>query len=895
MAGLVPIPNTRISDLFVRQRLTQQFQTDQLDLFRLQDQISTGQRIILPSDDAPAALRAITLQRLLERKDQLQVNVQTGQSFLAATDTALNDIAQSLGDIRGATLGVAGTTTSPQERNAVINEVNRALEQLVQTGNRKFRGRFLFSGSQTSTQPYSLEGTFVKYLGNEKQVNSHSDLNVLFATSSPGTSVFGGISKAVEGSVDLNPQVSADTLLSSLRGGRGISPNGAIQVSDGSVSSTVDISSASTLGDVARFIEENPPAGRQVTVTITGQGLTLQLTDGSPGNLTVTEVGSGASARELGILEESGVLTAPLVGSDLDPVLLKTSLLGDLLGAKAIAKITSSGPNNDIRIEAASNGAQFNGATVQFVDNDLLQAGAGVTAGSEFVEYDTSARAAQAALTFDGGNNDLILQANTAGTSFNDVRIDVTSTASGGVPTASYDSVGKVLTINLESDGTSDANQVIAAIAGLAGNPFTATLDTSVELANDGTGAIAAINQSGFGNTGNSGGAAGTLYIHIEPGASTANQVVAAIDAEGTFIATLDAFDTDSALQAGTGLVALAATATTSGGSGAPLDKNSGIQIVNGSETFTLDFTSAKTVEDLLNILNGSEAGLLAELNAQGTGINVRSRFSGSDFQIGENGGQTATQLGIRTYTTNTKLNDLNYGNGVTAGVFTPLDGGSVTGPSEDITITARDGTSFDVDLRSAKTIGDVLDLINTDAGNVGLATAQLATTGNGIVLVDTSGGVGDLVVTKFEGSQAAEQLGLIAEGQTENRSSTGSIQSTDRNYLETDSVFNTLIRLRDALQADDLEAIERAIAKIDADIDRVSFARADVGARQQGIDLAKNNLQDEEVQLRFALSDEIDVDLVEAISAFTARQVSLEASLRATANILQLSLLNFL
>jgi flagellin-like hook-associated protein FlgL len=48
-------------------------------------------------------------------------------------------------------------------------------------------------------------------------------------------------------------------------------------------------------------------------------------------------------------------------------------------------------------------------------------------------------------------------------------------------------------------------------------------------------------------------------------------------------------------------------------------------------------------------------------------------------------------------------------------------------------------------------------------------------------------------------------------------------------------------------------------------------------------------------VQLQSALSDEIDVDLVEAISNLTARQISLQASLQAMANVLQLSLLNFL
>ena len=85
------------------------------------------------------------------------------------------------------------------------------------------------------------------------------------------------------------------------------------------------------------------------------------------------------------------------------------------------------------------------------------------------------------------------------------------------------------------------------------------------------------------GNTGNSGGDAKTLYIHIDPGATTANNVVAAIETEGTFTAKIDPADTTLAALAGTGLVDINATATTSGGSGTTLDKNSGIRVVNGS------------------------------------------------------------------------------------------------------------------------------------------------------------------------------------------------------------------------------------------------------------------------------------------------------------------------
>ncbi|MFV2066771.1 MAG: hypothetical protein ACC645_07290, partial [Pirellulales bacterium] len=67
------VPSTRVSDLLIRNRLLSQMQSDQKDLFRIQNQLSTGRRIALPSDDAPAALRASKLQQLIERKDQVRV------------------------------------------------------------------------------------------------------------------------------------------------------------------------------------------------------------------------------------------------------------------------------------------------------------------------------------------------------------------------------------------------------------------------------------------------------------------------------------------------------------------------------------------------------------------------------------------------------------------------------------------------------------------------------------------------------------------------------------------------------------------------------------------------------------------------------------------------------
>ncbi|MCA9236569.1 MAG: hypothetical protein KDA44_13930 [Planctomycetales bacterium] len=900
MAGIIPIPNFRISGLLARQRLTTQLQGDQLDLFRLQEQISTGRRITLPSEDGPAALRAIALQRLLERKTQLATNVQTGQSYLGATDTALSDVATLLGDLRGSALGVAGTASTDEERNSVIAEVNRALEQLVQVGNRKFRGRYLFAGSQTNVQPYSLSGDQVLYSGNDKTIRNFSDIDVLFDTNASGQTVFGGISDQVLGGVNLDPQLSANTRLSALNGGRGISPNGALSISDGSNTVVVDISSASTVGDVARLIEANPPAGRVVTVTVTGKGLQLDLDASGGGNLTVREVASGKTARELGILEETGVLTGPLVGGDLDPVVLKTTRLDDLLGSKASALLTSAGSDNDLLITAAVNGVDYNGVAVQVVDDSLHSAAPGIAAGGEYAQYDTAARAAQASLKFTGGGNDLVLTANTPGTAYNGVKVFVTGQAGiGPGANATYDALNKRLTVTVDNLGATTVDEVVNAINGTG--VFTAAHDSTQEATYNPAATIAAADIANVtGDTGNTGGAANTLYVYVAAGSSTANQVAAAINSEGTFTAALDAKDTSTATAAGTGVVALAAVGSTAGGSGDTFDKASGIRVVNGEQVFTLDFSQSETVEDLLNVLNGSDAGLLAEINADRTGVNVRSRLSGTDFQIGENGGQTATQLGLRSLTGATKLNQFNYGVGIPTQRSLLLEPPPATTPVNDFTIVADDGAGgtvdLDLDISAAETVQDVIDLINNHAQNNtgGIAIeARLTGVGNGIEIVDANGR--PLTLRSDFGSRAAEYLGLIPEGETEVTDAGGAITGTDRHYLETDSVFTTLTRLRDALANNDITAIERAIAGIDSDITRVTFARSDVGARQQALELSQQNLQDEDVQLRSALSDEIDVDLVEAISNLAARQASLQASLQTTANILQLSLLNFL
>src|SRR5688500_1258794 len=153
MSTFYPVVATRTSGILAQTRLITQLNVQQLDIQRLQNQISLGRRIAVPSEDTSAAKRGQTLQLLLELKAQAQTNVQTSQSYLDATDTTLSQVATLVSNIRGAAVEAASDTSTDSTRQAAAAEVHRAIEQLVATGNQSFRGRFLFGGSRTNAAP----------------------------------------------------------------------------------------------------------------------------------------------------------------------------------------------------------------------------------------------------------------------------------------------------------------------------------------------------------------------------------------------------------------------------------------------------------------------------------------------------------------------------------------------------------------------------------------------------------------------------------------------------------------------------------------------------------------------------------------------------------------------
>jgi flagellar hook-associated protein 3 FlgL len=103
------------------------------------------------------------------------------------------------------------------------------------------------------------------------------------------------------------------------------------------------------------------------------------------------------------------------------------------------------------------------------------------------------------------------------------------------------------------------------------------------------------------------------------------------------------------------------------------------------------------------------------------------------------------------------------------------------------------------------------------------------------------------------------------------------------------------LTKLIDGLDTNDPTAISDQLDPLDQSLTQVTNERADVGARLNRLDSTESHWADFEINIQKMLSDTEDLDLVLAASDLAAQETAYQASLAASAKIVQFSLLDYL
>lgn len=585
-------------------------------------------------------------------------------------------------------------------------------------------------------------------------------------------------------------RVDPKTAVSTLNGFNGIR-RGMVRITDRSgASADVDLRAPTSVADILNAI--NSQTGISVKAEVDGGRIVITDTTGlSSGNLVISDLSGGGAASDMGI---AGTFSSGrAVGKDMLWMTATTRLtaLNDGLGVR------SNGLLSDLRFELK--GGEVFEATLsenlRFTMNlAMLNSGLGVRAdetGQRVIRITNRAGA--------GAEIDL-----SSAQTLQDVSNAITNAGlSLGVSIS-----GNKLVITDRSGGT-DRNLRIEDVKGYAAADLGITADTAesgvtgrgiyrietigdvlraIQYAEGNNGYVtAALSADGKGITitDNTTGLNDTLVSAVN--GSLAAYDLGLLDSRS---ATERSFSgstfTGSDLLGGLNTVMLKSL---KGGAGVRAGL---VEFTRASgEVFSLDFTNAKTLADVINIIN-ADGRLHAEVGVNGTEIAITDTSGATgpmsaagslaeDLGLTDRGGVLVSgNLNRQFISENTLLASLRNGKGIRYGQIRLSDS---RGNSATITLNE------DVH----RTVGDVLREINRLFVGV---EAGINEDGDGIKLVDTAGGTLTMSVSDVAGGGAAADLGIKGSAQN------GEITSSYRSRIEVDAddtLYDVVSKINDA------------------------------------------------------------------------------------------------
>jgi flagellin-like hook-associated protein FlgL len=290
---------------------------------------------------------------------------------------------------------------------------------------------------------------------------------------------------------------------------------------------------------------------------------------------------------------------------------------------------------------------------------------------------------------------------------------------------------------------------------------------------------------------------------------------------------------------------------------------------------------------DLAQKINEAAPGVRAEVRGvmQGTATTPAGPIAGltaGDFTLNGETIPVTTQDTI--FTLQNRINATTGRTGVTAEVL-DANGAAVDGTpapgSAPYRLRLIGGVEISDDAAGATNIMQQLGVTNGQASGrnlIGSVTEPYA-------LQLTGDRPGPFTIEDASGSLARD-LGFIgATGLTETEATVAG-----------GTIFDTLVRMRDALRNGDGAAIrETFLPEIDRALASVEVNRTEAGVRTERLENQKARLDTIVLNRKKLLSDVEDVDLSEVITELRSQQNAQTAALRAVSDLMKLSLLNYL
>jgi flagellar hook-associated protein 3 FlgL len=187
----------RITNLMTTSQVLSDINQSENRLNVTQEQLSSGKKILQPSDDPYGATRAVDLTGELSGLQTYSDNITDGTAWATASDTALSSISDQVQRVRELVVEAANGTNSQSNLSSINSEITQLTASIKQSANAQYNGQYVFSGSATGTAPYSASSD--AYQGNAGVVNRAIGPSTSLPVNADLNSVLGSGQSAADG------------------------------------------------------------------------------------------------------------------------------------------------------------------------------------------------------------------------------------------------------------------------------------------------------------------------------------------------------------------------------------------------------------------------------------------------------------------------------------------------------------------------------------------------------------------------------------------------------------------------------------------------------------------------------------------------------------------------
>jgi flagellar hook-associated protein 3 FlgL len=161
---------------------------------KLQEQISTGKRILTPSDDPVISARVARMEKGAANEAQYASNVKLAQSLLGQSETALDSMSNSLQRAQELMISAGNDPLNDDNRAALAAELKSIVDDLYSLANTTdVRGTALFGGSADGPAYTRAPDGTISYAGQGEAPPVPIGDGVTVQATDSGQRIFGGI------------------------------------------------------------------------------------------------------------------------------------------------------------------------------------------------------------------------------------------------------------------------------------------------------------------------------------------------------------------------------------------------------------------------------------------------------------------------------------------------------------------------------------------------------------------------------------------------------------------------------------------------------------------------------------------------------------------------------